>query len=227
MKLRNLIAWKGLLVLALILGLVGGAVSLAATFNQSPQVLAAEGSQINIKSYTFSPVTLKSPVGTKVVWTNQDKVAHTVTARDGSWGSQAIKPGESYSFTFTKEGVYYYFCEEHPWMWGRVIVGNPANVQNQGTTSDGTQWMLDHMGQVHGQGSIDAMREYMDKLYGEGAFDGMVQSMGQNGGSHCTGGAGAQGAGPGAFGSGMMGNGTAGGGMMGTGSGMMGNRIGR
>ena len=54
--------------------------------------------------------------GTTVKWTNSavDKLDHTVNANDNSFSSGTLKPGESYSTTFTKPGTYMYFCSLHP-----------------------------------------------------------------------------------------------------------------
>ena len=48
-----------------------------------------------------------------MVWTNQDKVAHTVTADDGSFDSDYFGQGQSYSMTFTTPGRYQYYCIPH------------------------------------------------------------------------------------------------------------------
>jgi plastocyanin len=60
--------------------------------------------------------------GTTVTWTNQDAMAHTVTADDGSWGSGPLGPGTTYSHVFTSPGTYTYHCAFHPFMTGTVMV---------------------------------------------------------------------------------------------------------
>ena len=60
--------------------------------------------------------------GTTVTWTNDDDIPHTVRAVDGSFHSKAMDSADSYSFTFTKPGVYSYFCSLHPKMVGKVVV---------------------------------------------------------------------------------------------------------
>lgn len=49
-------------------------------------------------------------------------MAHTVTAVDGSFDSELLDPGESWSYTFETPGEYEYYCLPHPWMRARVIV---------------------------------------------------------------------------------------------------------
>lgn len=79
---------------------------------------------LNPPSKGFSPdnLTLVIGVNNTVTWTNNDSTIHTVTANDGSFGSGYLNPGSSYSYTFTKPGVFEYHCQLHPWMVGYVTV---------------------------------------------------------------------------------------------------------
>ena len=61
-------------------------------------------------------------VGTTIEWTNQDPLAHTVTANDGSFDSGLIQPGDKWSYTFTAPGTFDYFCTPHPFMKAVVVV---------------------------------------------------------------------------------------------------------
>ena len=79
-------------------------------------------SAVNIDNFTFSPPTITVAAGTTVKWTNDDDIPHTVRAVDGSFHSKAMDSADSYSFTFTKPGVYSYFCSLHPKMVGKVVV---------------------------------------------------------------------------------------------------------
>ena len=53
---------------------------------------------------------------------NTSTKPHTIAARDGSWTTGAIQPGESGTATVTKAGTYEYICTEHPWTIGQLIV---------------------------------------------------------------------------------------------------------
>jgi plastocyanin len=75
-----------------------------------------------IKGFSFQPDVLKVKVGAKVTWTNDDTVAHTVTADTNSFASGNLQPGGSFSFTFTRPGTYAYHCSIHPSMHGSVVV---------------------------------------------------------------------------------------------------------
>ena len=84
--------------------------------------VAAAPAAISIDNFAFMAPTLTVPAGTKVTWTNNDDIPHTVRAVDGSVHSKALDTSDSYSFTFTKPGVYRYFCSIHPKMVGKVVV---------------------------------------------------------------------------------------------------------
>ena len=53
-----------------------------------------------IDNYTFVPGTTTVPVGTRVTWTNDDQVKHTVTATNGNF-SELVSQGASFSRTFS------------------------------------------------------------------------------------------------------------------------------
>ncbi|HVN01400.1 MAG TPA: cupredoxin family copper-binding protein [Caulobacteraceae bacterium] len=77
---------------------------------------------VTIDNFSYSPPNLTVAAGTTVTWTNDDDIPHTVRAVDGSFHSKAMDTSDSYSFTFTKPGVYSYFCSIHPKMVGKVVV---------------------------------------------------------------------------------------------------------
>ncbi len=78
--------------------------------------------EVEIKRFSFSPAELQVPTGTTVRWINKDPVVHTSTSDEEVWGSPAIAPGETFSYTFEEEGEYPYHCIPHPFMKARVIV---------------------------------------------------------------------------------------------------------
>ena len=86
---------------------------------------SSNSNTVTIKDFAYSPATLTVKVGTKVTWTNEDSVAHTVTADQPSSDAPAsgnFGKGESYSFTFNKAGTYSYYCMPHPYMKATVVV---------------------------------------------------------------------------------------------------------
>jgi amicyanin len=82
---------------------------------------AGAAAKVNIANFAFSPATLTIKVGTKVTWTNNDVVAHTVTFTDVA-NSPVLNRGDTFSRTFTTAGTYSYICSIHPFMHGTVVV---------------------------------------------------------------------------------------------------------
>lgn len=81
-----------------------------------------------IQNSTFVPSSITVSVGTKVTWTNKDRMAHSV--KSGVRGTSDagklfygpnIDTGATFSYTFTKAGTYPYFCDIHI-DFGEVIV---------------------------------------------------------------------------------------------------------
>jgi plastocyanin len=87
-----------------------------------PPASQAGGASINISGSKFDPATIAVKVGTTITWTNQDTTAHTVTADDGSWTSDRLNQGATYSHTFDQAGTYTYKCTIHPSMTGTIVV---------------------------------------------------------------------------------------------------------
>ena len=99
------------------------------------KVSILEGSSQPSQQRTFDPKEIRGTLGisNKVIWTNVDTTAHTVTS-DAQYNDQIngpfnsiestglILPQKTFEFTFTKDGEYPYHCEPHPWMTGKVII---------------------------------------------------------------------------------------------------------
>lgn len=87
---------------------------------------AGGGAAVAISDFAFDPETIEVSVGDTVTWTNEDGVAHTVTA--GSSGAatdefdEAFDAGDSAEVTFDEAGTFDYFCAVHPTMTGQVVV---------------------------------------------------------------------------------------------------------
>lgn len=80
------------------------------------------GARVVPDEYSVDPVRARVKAGTTITWTNTGKDTHTFAARDGSWQTGAIKPGESHSVTIHAPGTYEYICRDHPWTFAQVIV---------------------------------------------------------------------------------------------------------
>jgi len=77
--------------------------------------------KVDAKDYWFEPTYRMVAAGTTVKWTNGDDESHTVTNDLGLF-DQEIWPGDSWSYTFTEPGVYFYYCQPHDWMIGEITV---------------------------------------------------------------------------------------------------------
>lgn len=89
----------------------------------SPVASPAAGAQIVISNFSFNPASLTVPVGTEVVWTNQDDIPHTVSSVDKtSFGSDLLDTGGQFRHRFAKAGTFPYFCALHPFMTAKIIV---------------------------------------------------------------------------------------------------------
>ena len=75
-----------------------------------------------MRNLAFVPARIEIDAGTTVEWTNNDPLAHTVTAADRSFDSGMIQSGQTWRYTFTRPGTYDYTCTPHPFMKGVVVV---------------------------------------------------------------------------------------------------------
>jgi len=87
----------------------------------------AEDTAVTVRLFQFQPEEASIRAGTRVVWTNQDDIKHTVTAGlpgqpDGRFTLVLTGKGATASHLFTEPGVYRYFCERHQNMRGEIRV---------------------------------------------------------------------------------------------------------
>lgn len=83
---------------------------------------------VTLENISFQPADLEVDAGTTVTFTNEDAVAHTVTAGtpdapgdafDDELGSE----GASTTITFDEAGTVELYCRFHPQMTGTITVG--------------------------------------------------------------------------------------------------------
>jgi plastocyanin len=101
-----------------------GAVVLLGTgsFGLTVHAQQAPTTEVKIDNFSFGPATITVAAGTTVTWTNRDDIPHTVVADDKMFKSKVLDTDEKFSYTFSKPGMYPYFCSVHPKMTGKVIV---------------------------------------------------------------------------------------------------------
>ncbi len=94
---------------------------------------AASGS-IAINDSGFVPSSFRVAVGGTLTFANNGKATHTVTAANGSFDSDLIKPGGAWVHTFVTAGSFTYTCILHPDMRGTVDVGGSGLASATGAT---------------------------------------------------------------------------------------------
>lgn len=82
----------------------------------------AQGMEVRVDNFTFSPETLTVKANSKVTWVNKDDIPHVIASTDGLFKSKALDTDQDYSYTFTKAGTYSYYCAIHPKMVGKIVV---------------------------------------------------------------------------------------------------------
>lgn len=81
---------------------------------------------VHIRNFAFVPASLTVAAGATVRFVNDDAEAHTVTATGGSFNSEGIDGGASWSHRFATPGRFEYFCALHPMMRATLIVTGAA-----------------------------------------------------------------------------------------------------
>ena len=106
----------GIAVALMLAGSGGGSYSAMAQQTQAGAV------EVKIDNFSFGPTTLTVAAGTTVTWTNRDDIPHTVVSDEKIFKSKVLDTDEKFSYTFSKPGIYPYFCSLHPKMTGKVVV---------------------------------------------------------------------------------------------------------
>ena len=84
-------------------------------------VARADTIQVKMEKLGFVPAEITAHVGDTIEWVNSDFVAHTATARDGSW-DVLIPVNAKKTVVLKAEGTVDYYCKFHPNMTGRILV---------------------------------------------------------------------------------------------------------
>jgi len=73
-------------------------------------------------SNSYSPNPIEVNLGQTITWVNDDFVIHTATSADGTFDSNIMQRGQTFSYTFDTLAEYPYYCDLHPNMVGTVRV---------------------------------------------------------------------------------------------------------
>lgn len=90
--------------------------------SSSPAVEGAVRIVDNAGNNSYSPNPIEAKVGETVTWVNDNSAIHSATSTNGSFDSDILQRGQTFSYTFDKEGEYPYFCTLHPNMVGKLVV---------------------------------------------------------------------------------------------------------
>lgn len=108
-------------VVALCLSVGGGGGSPSSSSARTPS--SSSSTTITISNYMFSPMTDTVKPGATISVTNEDGVAHTLTANNGAFNTGNIGPHQTKMFKApTKPGTYSYICSIHQYMTGTIKV---------------------------------------------------------------------------------------------------------
>jgi plastocyanin len=117
----------------------------APVVGQMPMPGGDAGRTVAIDDVGYTPPTVVVAPGQHVVWTNEGRVPHTVSADNGAFESGTMQPTATFELMApAATGSYTYFCRFHSFMRGTlavstinlegprvVVVGNTAAIQGQ------------------------------------------------------------------------------------------------
>src|SRR5262249_39894405 len=81
---------------------------------------SSEIKRVTITDTGFNPLQVNIGDDDTIVWENDGHERHTVTENNGMFNSGPLAPGQTFSFTFNKAGVFSYHDAEHPGLIGKV-----------------------------------------------------------------------------------------------------------
>jgi 3',5'-cyclic-AMP phosphodiesterase len=82
----------------------------------------AEGRQVTLDNFNFSPAATTVAPGTTVTWTNRDDVPHNIASTEKKFASPVLDTDQRFSYRFDAPGTYPYYCSLHPKMTGQIVV---------------------------------------------------------------------------------------------------------
>jgi plastocyanin len=87
---------------------------------------APDALAIGMRGQGFAPAHARVAAGTRITWTNNDELPHSVTADDKRFDSGPLQPGQSFTWTADRPGAVAYHCIFHPSMTAMLDVYKPA-----------------------------------------------------------------------------------------------------
>ena len=131
---RSMVVIVALFALAAVAAACGSSSSSSTTTPTTPAGTGGTGASVSIQNFAFTPKTLTISPGTTVTWTNNDSTPHNVmsakslsltSTTTSVFASSTLSQGQTFSFTFSAKGVYFYECSIHkslPAMHAVIVV---------------------------------------------------------------------------------------------------------
>lgn len=116
--------WRAVAALAVIVP--GGALLAGPAAQAADTMVSIDDSNNDTMKWGYAPAQISVAVGSTVMWHNDGKQPHTVSADDKSFDSPYLNGGGEFSYTFASPGEFSYYCKPHPWMKGVVKVTGSA-----------------------------------------------------------------------------------------------------
>ena len=120
-------AWLPIAVAGMVIaaGGVWGAMSGPSQLRMAMAATPEDG--VAVQLFKFRPDRVDIKAGTRLTWTNQDEITHTVTAGtpdkpDPAFDFRLAGKGTTAAFEFARSGTFTYFCARHPAMRGEIHV---------------------------------------------------------------------------------------------------------
>ena len=82
----------------------------------------ADGREVVVDNFSFSPAAATVPPGATVTWTNHDDVPHNIVSTEKKFASAVLDTDQQFSYRFDAPGTFPYYCSLHPKMTGRIVV---------------------------------------------------------------------------------------------------------
>ncbi|MDQ4073796.1 MAG: cupredoxin domain-containing protein [Thermoproteota archaeon] len=82
--------------------------------------IVSDASKLNDKAYEPNPLTINQ--GDTIKWTNKNFGIYTVTENKGLFGSEDLRPNQTFEHTFDSRGIFDYHCKVYPAMTEKIIV---------------------------------------------------------------------------------------------------------
>ena len=92
----------------------------------SDSAAVVENITVRINGMRFEPASIKVTPGTTVTWVHESPMPHSISGNANGLGSSTLYKGQTYSHTFSQDGLFNYYCGIHPSMTGSVTVEDEA-----------------------------------------------------------------------------------------------------